>query len=184
MDLPHTNPWFSDHIVFVVVTFPCVHSCVIGLHCPEVCLSPSLDRRAFLLFNQMAISQQEEVGGQSQPSLASALALTDSVHCFFFFPRSPGPEKRWRHWTKVPRTPRVRSLWGVCRVRRGVAVAVRGAHQRLEEREEARAWQVPGTRVTWRSCDRENGELFFLREKPIKDPVVVPNTTILAANRK
>lgn len=53
----------------------------------------------------------------------------------------------------------MRTLWrrrGVLGPRRAVAVAVRGAHQRLEEREEAGAGQVPGSRITWRSRDKES----------------------------
>lgn len=56
----------------------------------------------------------------------------------------------------------MRTLWRrlVVRARCGVAVAVRGAHQRLEEREEAGAGQVPGSRVTWRSRDKEDVTLY------------------------
>lgn len=90
---------------------------------------------------------------------ASALDLTDRMHCYFWPLRS---EQTSQNWGRVPRAPWMSVLWrrGVLGARRGVAVAVRGAHQRLEEREEAGAGQVPGSRVTWRSSGKENVTLF------------------------
>lgn len=170
----------------IVLTILCLsllhfpeHTTVSCDHTVLRCACLSHDSRACsLLFNQMAVSQQEDVRGQSRLlQHVRSTWLTGSiggfllVGWFFCFGLVFSPlrsEQTSQNWTAVPRTPWVRTLWRrrVLRARRGVAVAVRGAHQRLEEREEAGAGQVSGSRITWRSRDKENVPLF--KEKLFK----------------
>lgn len=166
------SPQRSYHIVFVVIT----------VHLPEHppascdhtvlrCVSLSfMTQELSLLFNQTAISQQEDVRGQSQ-LLQCVGRLSDQ-------------NKETGNEPEIPRTPCMRTLWrrGVLGPRRAVAVAVRGAHQRLEEREEAGAGQVPGSRITWRSRDKESVTL--LDGNCFKIPVGHTGTVVPAANRE
>lgn len=129
-----------------------------------------------LLFDQMAISQQEDVRGQSR-----LLQCVRSTQCI---PSDQIRRKETGSALGIPRTPCTRALWRgrVLGPRRAVAVAVRGAHQCLEERKEAGAGQVPGSRITWRSHGKENVTL--LDGSCYKIPVGHTGTIVPATNRE